>query len=229
MNPVVIVTKNCLDFTKKCVASVWAQDIPADVHLFDNCSNDGTKEWVSSDSAIVNHSWGVDLGVSAAWNYVLESLFDSGAEYALAVNNDTILPPCFYRYLLSCNVPFVTGVSVEDMAVITNPIPEPTELAPHPDFSAFLIRREAWEKVGSFDERMRLYASDCDFDIRARRAGLTLLNSLVPFYHERSSTMRLAPPHERQRIEEQANADRQVFRSKYGCIPGEPAYADLFK
>lgn len=51
----------------------------------------------------------------------------------------------------------------------------------------------------------------------------------VAFYHERSSTLRLANPEEKIWINTQANKDRQAFRDKYGCIPGERAYEDLFK
>lgn len=43
---------------------------------------------------------------------------------------------------------------------------------------ALLIRREAWEKIGSLDEQLFLYYEDADYSLRARRAGFELL--LVP-------------------------------------------------
>jgi GT2 family glycosyltransferase len=141
----------------------------------------------------------------------------------LVVGNDTVLPPWFYRELLSYDVPFVTGVAVDDMRMIETPPTQRMPLTENPDFSAFLIRKECWKQVGPFDERMKLYASDCDFHVRAHRLGVPLYKACVPYYHERSSTLKNAPAGEQQEIHIQANMDRQVFRQIYGCIPGQPA------
>ena len=76
---------------------------------------------------------------------------------------------------------------------------------------------------------MKFYAQDNDYHVRAHRAGVELLRADVPFYHERSSTINNATPEERAEIQRQANADREVFKSLYGCMPWEPAYAALFE
>ena len=239
MNPVLILTHNCLELTKKCVASIQAQDIPTFIFIFDNGSTDGTQEWIEKNK-IAGVGLNVNKGVSYGWNKTLSVMFDgfngdtnvfddgSTAEHILVVNNDTIIPPWFYSSLLSYDVPFVTGVSVDSTDAIREPEPR-KELAPCPDFSAWLIRREAWDKVGPFNEEMVNYASDNDWHVRAHRAGIQLWNAGVPFYHERSSTLRNASPKERRIIELQADADRKVFRELYGCLPWEPGYADLFK
>jgi hypothetical protein len=65
--------------------------------------------------------------------------------------------------------------------------------------------------------------------VRAHRLGVDLWKANIPFQHERSSTMRLAPPAERDEIAMQAGKDREVFQSIYGCIPGQPGYENLFK
>ena len=104
----------------------------------------------------------------------------------------------------------------------------PKELAPCPDFSGFLIRRECWEKVGPFDESMKLYASDLDYHIRAHRAGIRLMNAGVNFYHERSSTLNSAPPKERRNIELQADADRERLTEKWGCTAWRESYTAMF-
>jgi hypothetical protein len=155
-------------------------------------------------------------------------MFLRGEKHCLVINNDVILPPWFYEELLSYDAPFVTGISVDNMDAIKEPNPR-VPLVGHPDFSAFLIHSDAWWKIGLFDENMKFYAQDCDYHVRAHRLGVPLMCANVPFYHERSSTLRLAPEYERQQIEMQANRDRQVFREKYGCIPGEPAYEGLFQ
>jgi GT2 family glycosyltransferase len=242
MNPVLILTHNCLELTKKCVESVRKQDIPVSIHIYDNESSDGTQSWVASQEDIIDQSSGVDLGVSAGWNFVLEILFQKqwerrghkmqgwGAKQVLVLNNDTQISPSTYRELLSYDVPFVTGASTEDMLQISPLIHhERKPLVGGPDFSAFLIRRDCWEKVGPFDERMKLYASDNSFHVEAHRKGVPLLRANVPFYHERSSTLKKASPAERREIELQADKDREVFKSIYGCFPWEPGYAELFK
>lgn len=230
-NPVLILTHNCLELTKKCVESVRKQDVPTVVMIFDNGSTDGTLQWLAKpeQTKILYMTEGINSGVSHGWNEGLKHLFGfSDVESVFCVNNDTVLPSWFCRSLLAYNVPFVTGVSVGFMQQIEEPQP-PKELAPCPDFSAFLIRRDCWDWVGPFDERMRHYASDNDFHVRAHWAGVPLMNAGVHFYHERSSTLKTAPREEHLEICRQADADREVFKSIYGCMPWEPGYAELFK
>jgi GT2 family glycosyltransferase len=236
MNPVLILTHNCLNLTKKCVASVRAQDIETAVEIIDNGSTDGTENWLAENSPAITDDWKMtailnhaNLGVSSQWNRGLDFFFNGvHAEHVLIVNNDTILPPWFYRELLSYNLPFISGTTVDQMEQIATPR-HPQAAADAPDFSAFLIRREAWQKIGSFDERMKNYYSDNDWHVRAHQAGITLWNSGIPFYHERSSTLKQASEKERRMLELQSLADEEVFVSIYGCSTWQPAYAELFQ
>jgi GT2 family glycosyltransferase len=237
MHPVLILTHNCLELTKKCVESVRRQSVDTLILPIDNGSTDGTYEWLQANDC-VGYGFPGNEGVSHGWNYGLNHFWglnpflndDQKWDYVLVINNDTILPTFFYAELLSYNVSFVTGYSTEDMKEI-GPLfrHERKPLVVAPDFSAFLIRREAWEKVGPFDERMKLYASDNDWAVRAHRAGVPLYRANTPFYHERSSTLKKASPAERREIQLQADADREVFKSIYGCMPWEEGYAELFK
>ena len=228
MNPCLILTRNNLDLTKRCVESVFAQDIPVAPWVVDNGSTDGTIQWLIDNDLFLD---GADhnAGVSKGWNCGLGTLFGCSnvRQHCLVIGNDTILAPWTYSALLSANVPFVTGVDVG-----MDPVPEKPDvfpLSPHPDFSCFLIRRECWERVGPFDERMKLYASDCDYHVRAHRAGIQLFKASVPYNHQRSSTLNRAPLEERAKIHEQANRDREVFRSIYNCLPGTREYERMFK
>lgn len=222
-NPVLILTHNCLELTKRCVESVRAQDVPTLIAIIDNGSTDGTREWIAEEK-LQTVIFTENLGVSVGWNVGLKLAFTSH-NHVLCLNNDTELPPYFLRKLLSYDVSFVTGISVDEPKDHPDSWQQPAE---HPDFSAFLIRRDCWETVGPFDERMKHYCSDCAYHVEAHRKGIKLLNAGVPFHHERSSTLRLASPEERRAIEIQANMDRQVFKSIYGCFPWEPAYSELF-
>lgn len=231
MNPVLLLTHNNLALTKRCVESVHGQDI-GDIFLMlvDNGSTDGTEDWIIEKEYPgkgVGHCAGTNLGVSAGWNYGLRYLFQYCSDHVLCVGNDTMIPPSFYRTLLSVDIPFVTGVSVDSSEQAFQP-PVIIPLTPNPDFSAFLIRREAWEKIGPFDQRMVSWASDCDYHLRGHRLGVPMMKASVPFYHERSSTLNLAPPQEQAELLAQADRDRKMFEKLHGVVPGTPEYMRLF-
>lgn len=228
VNPVLVLTRNNLELTKRCVASLETQDMPVEVAILDNDSTDGTEEWMGSSDKYYLMRYSPQLGVSAGWNAGFDFLFGfPEVAQILCCGNDTILAPWTYSALLSVDQPFVSGVDV-GMSPLP-PTPDIFPLSPHPDFSCFLIRRDCWEKVGPFDERMKLYVSDCDYHVRAHRLGVPLWKASVPYQHSRSSTMNRATPQERHAIAEQANRDRAVFKELYGCLPGTAAYNDLFK
>ena len=80
MNPVLILTHNNLELTKRCVESVLKQDIPTEVLIYDNGSTDGTvewlpEEWVRSDKRVTYSLLGSNRGVSAAWNLSLIHIY----------------------------------------------------------------------------------------------------------------------------------------------------------
>lgn len=228
MNPVVTLTHNLLDLTKRCVESVINQDC-GDIILdiLDNDSSDGTYEWAKGTAKVLTQ-YRPQLGVSAGWNTELRYWFEAErANHVLVIGNDTVLPPWFYSSLLSYDVPFVTGIAVSSMDEIASQ-PEKAELVTHPDFSAYLIRRECWEKVGAFDEAMVSWASDCDYHVRAHRLGVPLYKANVPFFHIRSRTIELAPPRERRELDLQADADRLAFAEKWSVRLDSPKYAELF-
>lgn len=233
MNHVLVLTHNCLDLARKCVDSVQAQDVPVYILAVDNGSTDGTSQWLpKNDDNMANFvamRFQNNNGVSKGWNWGLNYLFShKHADHVLVLNQDTFLPPWFYRRLLACDVPFVTGVSVGSMEEIAEE-PPVKELAPCPDFSAFLIRRSCWETVGSFEELLVSYCGDLDYHIRAHLSGVRLWNAGIPFYHERSSTINSAAPKEKRLLQLQADADRSTFQDKWVVSTSGPGYDSLFR
>jgi GT2 family glycosyltransferase len=230
MNPVLILTHNNLDLTKKCVDSVFRQDNDAKPFIYDNGSTDGTREWLH-EQRLWFHESEDNRGVSVGWNWSLKYLFSgtclARCENILVLNNDLILSPTFYSQLLSCNVPFVTGTETTDLADLKKEWPS-LPFGGGPQFSAFMIRRDAWEKIGPFDESMWGWCSDCDYHIRAHRLGIRLLCSPVRYYHERSSTIETAPLKEKRQLQMQADADRLTFAQKYGFRVFDPQYTAMF-
>jgi len=228
MNPVLMLTRNNLALTMRAAKSVMRQPYSM-LYVIDNGSTDGTAEAKFTGRSMLLTYFEYNAGVSHGWNVGLNALFADSqkVDHVLVINNDVILPPWFYSQLLTYDKPFVSGVSVDKMEQIAEPAPM-GELHPHPDFSAFLLRREVWEKVGPFDETMKHYASDNDWHVRAHKAGVPLWKANVPFYHERSSTMLKATPAEAEEIQQQANRDRAVFQQKWGCMPWGEGYDALF-
>ena len=242
MNSVLMLTRNNLDLTRRAVESVLAQDIPIRLLVLDNDSTDGTRNWLGAlfehESRLQWVPFRPQLGVSAGWNWGLRQLFDydRACRHVLVLNNDVVLPRWFYRTLLehlqgARGVPpvdFVTGVAIGEAVRNGPPVDAGAPLSPNPDFSAFLMGRRVWQAVGEFNEQMVHYASDCDYHVRAHRLGVPLWKANVPYWHLGSGTMKRASEEERAAIAAQANADRAKFRAKYGCVPGEPEYAQLF-
>lgn len=220
-HPVLTLTHNGLERTKRALISIYQQSVEARAYVIDNGSTDGTGEFLDGRNMLIckfddNH------GVSAGWNLGLTLLF-AEFEHVLVIGNDVVLPPWFYELLLSYHQPFVTGIAVNSLEAIKEPSPREI-LQPAPDFSAFLIRRDAWEKIGQFDEGMKFYASDVDYHIRGAQLGIPMMKANVPYFHEGSATLRNAPAEERAQIERQANADRAYFYEKWGFSVGSPEH-----
>lgn len=223
MYPVVTLAHNNWELTHRCLSSIRLQDIPGvETFVIDNDSTDDTRQNLIS-WGIPHARFSPQLGVSAGWNYGLDWFFrQPEVEQVLVVGNDTYLPSNFYREMLGYAAPFVTGIHDEEAADTV-----PGVIGECPDFSAFLIRRDCWVTVGRFDDTMKLYASDCDYHVRATRLMVPLFKVNVPFGHDRSSTLKNASVEERGPLMIQAEADRDRFKEKWGCLPGSEDYMRL--
>jgi GT2 family glycosyltransferase len=92
------VTKNCLEYTKLFVDSLnrWG-DIPYQLIVVDNNSDDGTKSWLSglrNGEVIINR---LNRGFGPGNNQAFKL---SNTEYFLGLNNDTVIFPQFLSRLL---------------------------------------------------------------------------------------------------------------------------------
>lgn len=229
-NPVVMVVRTGNAMTRRCVGSLITQDIDGGVELVmaDNGADDGTSHFLRTLPGVLV-SYRPAANLHKVWNRLIRHAFVSmRAEHVLVVNNDTWLRPDTYRLLVASRHAFVTGVSVGTMAEATSHA-DPASSSPHPSFSCFLLRRAVWERVGEFDERYHIYAGDNQYHVRMHRAGVEACAIDVPFFHEVSGTIKQLPFDEAERIRKQADADREVFKAEFGCMPWEPGYAELFR
>lgn len=242
---------------KRAVATFRAQDIGnIRIMIINNGSTDGTRPWLSSQHDLFSvHYPGRGLSVAASWNRGLQQLFQKN-DHVLVVNDDVELRPDTYRWLVADGGEFVTAVGTRDpkkiepqewiktpqviMATLRDPTPriqiEPVYLSPdptkkrrHPDFSAYLIRRSVWEKVGPFDEKFLVaYAEDADMHLRMYRAGIDAYALELPFLHHGAQTLKNAEPEEQRLIQEQAERNREYFKAKYGFSVGSIDYYAAF-
>ncbi len=226
VNPVVMVVRNALELTKAAVASVMAQDIPVQLRIVNNDSSDGTEAWLAQIPGIQVDTFHPGLSGAASWNFALTDVFRK-FDHVLVLNNDVVLRSDFYGELLADGGPFVTGVSVDNAAAIEEDWRYSRRN--HPDFSAFVMRREVWEKVGGFDEQFSpAYFEDNDYHIRMSKAGIWAYTIGIHFYHHASGTLKYSSESDARRIHEGAKLNREKFFKKWGCYPGTPEYDAIF-
>ena len=227
-----IVTKNGLTLTKRCLESV--RHLSPHVLVLDNASSDGTQKYLRTINwaTVVT---GTFTSLAAAWNYGLKTCFRH-YDFVLVLNNDTELMPQMPKLLLEkahLGKPqrhgIVSGISVRSIEEVFVPkiIMPPSY---HPDFSCFMISRECYQDVGDFDESyLGAYCEDCDYHVRMFRKGWLAVGYNIPFYHFASGTSKFSTEEEREKIGFMANQNRERFKAKYGCLPGTPEYQQLFQ
>jgi GT2 family glycosyltransferase len=227
---IVIPIYNNLALTRDAVASALAQDIPGGVRILAviDRGDDGVAHWLRTQHPRVQTVEAPGCGVSKAWNLALGHVFDTlRLPHALVINNDVRLRPDTYRRLVDDGGLFVTCVGTSSGAKF--PGGEPSgQKRPHPDFSCYCIRRECWERVGRFDDSMRIYVSDLDFHIRMHQAGIDAMCLDLPFFHYASGTLKHATEEDRERILKQAQIDRETFKTKWGVEGGSSEYYEMF-
>lgn len=96
----VIVTHNRLDYTKKCLESVFKDNVSEfDLYIWDNASSDGTKEYLNElkDPRLKEIYFSeVNLGPTAAMNYFWKR---SNTELVGKLDNDCLISPGWINIL----------------------------------------------------------------------------------------------------------------------------------
>lgn len=196
----VILSWNGREDTLRCLCSLRRQTLaPGKILVVDNGSSDGLEKALADSFPDVRYHFlpenrGFGGGMNAGFKLALEA----GADYVLALNNDTILEPDCLEILaasLQAN-PGAGAVSPKiyfsgpgervyfaggDFTAATlNPV--------HRDAAGMavreirfmnacspLFRRQALEAVAGYDERFFVYYEDADLSLRIRKAGFGLL------------------------------------------------------
>lgn len=149
---------------------------------------------------IVKDQWRFNKPLSQAWNEIAMEAFDKGCDYALVCNDDILFAPDCIDAMVRChqalneseNVVMVTPNNImleipnpEDILTYALPEGVQTSWSEHPNFSAFLIARDFFEKVGFFDENfIPAWYEDNDSHYRAKLLGYKeICTTSAPMIH----------------------------------------------
>ncbi|MFD2939579.1 glycosyltransferase family 2 protein [Flavobacterium notoginsengisoli] len=89
---VIIVTYNGMNWIEKCLKSVLNSSISSDIIVIDNCSTDGTIEFIESNfKEVLLVKQDKNLGFGAANNIGFDIALANGGEYFVLLNQDAYL------------------------------------------------------------------------------------------------------------------------------------------
>ena len=189
-----------------------------------------------------------------SWNFGIQDGFDRGYDYVLVLNNDILLHPeaidrMVERFedekidsdnisvdiadeLKISNLVMVSCLDVrgecekpEDVILLSPEKKEEVPESPHPNFSAFMINKECWNKIGPFDENFKpAYFEDNDYHHRIELAGMkAICLPTAMFYHYGSRTQNEATD-KPICSSPQFEANGRYYQVKWGGVPGKEAY-----
>ena len=188
---VIVVTYNGLKWLERCLGSVRASEVPADLYVWDNDSTDGSADFVAArfpEAKLVRSA--DNLFFAEANNMGLRYALEKGYDYVYLLNQDAWLAPDTLGALVAASAAH-PGYGVLSPLQMTDGFREldgqfgkilrsarndntvRRVMAAH-----WLIPRPALEKVGLFDPLFPLYGNDDNWCDRARYHGFKI--GIVP-------------------------------------------------
>lgn len=219
MRPFVIgvPTLNRYDLLAKCLQHVFAGTAkPQTVYIVDNGRRlpQGAFAEIGDClpiNVVVPQS---NLGVSASWNVLLRL---AGNLPMVVMNDDVFVSPTTLATLME---------------------PEPHVIVTALGWSCFRQDPEVRRIIGDYDENLRSYMEDNDYDHRRKLAGVERVikeNDVVVGHgddlgkpHFPSSTLRKMPAEEMKTFNEYYAKQAVYYRAKWGGIPSKEVYDKPF-
>lgn len=231
-------------YTKACIDSIKTKYLYR-ILLIDNGSTDDTKieagKLVSNTFSHLRNeeAW----SCAKSWNYGVKDAFERGYDYVLILNNDILLHPDAIDLMVErfkesdirdnslMNPEFLAMVSCLDVRSECHVPEELFSLSPekkkgvgeseHPNFSAFMINKWCWERVGAFNEIFKpCYFEDNDYHYRIKKEGMRAITlPMAMFYHYGSRTQNEATD-KPICSSPQFEKNRALYISIWGDVPG---------
>jgi len=190
MISIVVVTHNRLDYTKRCIESIFNYtDRDSELIVIDSGSTDKTAEWLSSirpGNRILNVQIEVftsNVGAAIAYN----AGFEKAAEHTIIrVDNDILVPPGWLSTMVAAlesdsklgmlSTELITDLTKESPGI---QLPTRIDYFDQPVWHdaglgswCMAIRRNVFDQVGYYRDRFGVYAlQDNDLEKRAQNAG----------------------------------------------------------
>ncbi|MBB6671509.1 glycosyltransferase [Cohnella nanjingensis] len=244
LTSIVIATFNKLDYTQQCIESIrtYTDAGTYEIIVVDNCSTDGTVEWLSQQADIKSICNAANEGFPRACNQGIEI---ASGENILLLNNDTVVTE---RWLSQLTASLYSSEDIGAVGSVTNNCSYaqtiPVDYASMAEMQTFagsynhadpnlwderlkligycmLIKKSVVDQIGLLDERFTPgnYEDD-DYSLRIRLAGYKLLLCKDTFIHHYGSvSFREAPP----AYLELMRNNRQKFSDKWGYDPEREA------
>ena len=184
---VIVVTFNGLKWLERCLGSVRASEVPADLYVWDNDSTDGSADWVQGhfpEAKLVRSA--DNLGFAEANNMGLRYALDKGYDYVYLLNQDAWIEPSTLGTLLAVSevhpeyavlspLQMTDGFAALDkqFGLLLKRRPVTRVMAAH-----WLIPRKALETIGLFSALFPIYGNDDNWCDRARYHGFKV--GIVP-------------------------------------------------
>jgi len=237
---IVMVTYNQLAMTKRALASIRAHTPPGSYELIvvDNSSADGTADWLKTQEDVRLLAQRKNVGFPAGCNI---GAANASGDSLLMLNNDTVVTP---RWLEQLTAALESDERIGAVGPLTNfagygqsietsyrSMDEMQRFAEAYNVSSpdrweermkligfcLLIKREAWEAAGPFDERYGIgnYEDD-DWCMSARLAGYRLLLCRDTFiHHEGHASFK----NNKETYRKAMLANEKKFMEKWGVHP----------
>ena len=194
---VIIVTYNGMKWLDRCLGSVRASEMPADLYVWDNDSTDGSADFVQSrfpEARLVRSA--DNLGFAEANNMGMRHALEKGYDYVYLLNQDAWIEPSTLGTLVAAHqahpgfavlspLQMTAGLEALDKQfekllkrwpvgpAMTEPVAVRRVMAAH-----WLVSRKALEKVGLFSDLFPIYGNDDNWCDRARYHGYKI--GIVP-------------------------------------------------
>ena len=184
---VIVVTYNGLKWLDRCLGSVRASEVPADLYVWDNGSADGSADFVAARFPEAKLTRSADnLGFADANNMGMRYALDHGYDYVYLLNQDAWIEPSTLGTLISFSeahpeygvlspLQMTDGFAALDrqFALVSRQTPLRRVMAAH-----WLVPCRVLEKVGLFSELFPIYGNDDNWCDRARYHGYKI--GIVP-------------------------------------------------
>ena len=183
---VIVVTFNGMKWLERCLGSVRASVVPADLYVWDNGSTDGSADWVQEHFPEAKLVRSVDnLGFAEANNMGMRYALDKGYDYVYLLNQDAWFEPSTLGTLVSASeahpdyavvspLQMTDGFKALDKQFETILRSAGSDTVKRVMAAHWLVSRKALETIGLFSALFPIYGNDDNWCDRARYHGFKI-------------------------------------------------------